>query len=395
MQTRPSIPRTMSRNRNPWDAAAAVLAAAALGLTGALVAAPASAYAEAPTPLVEHDAIIDGSQIQLASLGGAQAFATTGRVASAETQARVRDYQRQQAQTGAFLDDAQTRVASVANPLHPGKQVELVWSSNSKVTGVHLHEKISGKGGASAANLATGPAPDLLTKVDASVRDLSSSVGSGFSGGQSPSNMYTQASWSGATTMYFDAPYGTVNGNQHQMNSNWQIFKQAGTVHWIYNRWATWTPAQALATGTPPCCNKASTVDFSILSRPWKTLTGRIASMGEVTPAQGATTCTETGSYTLSAPYGGVTGSVSIPMHKCATTWKHEDHIKNQFGMDWDGNSNAQLYLDAAANYNASDATVTPVWADQSYAEVHWCDYDYWVCGASANYGWKIQDSGW
>jgi hypothetical protein len=296
---------------------------------------------------------------------------------------------------GVFLDVGQVKVASMDNPLSPGQPLEIAWSGRSVPAGIHLHRLDQAGETTVGVNVAFAP-PTAESLQATRMTAGTAEVGSGFEGVGDHPNMYKEDN--ACYTVWFTPEFPTQLDSQgfmtqHQMNTCWEVWAQDATVHFVYNRWATWTLAVPSSS-----VEHVFTQDFSILSRPWSG-GGAIAQLNSSTPAQGSSNCVELGSATIGGTYSGITAQVTIPVHKCTTTWVHFDANQKMFGLDWDGfTSNRQLFLDAAGDYNAINATALPSWADQTYVSTHSCENFAGVgsCTAfPADTGWKYQDAGW
>lgn len=365
-----------------------------LALTVAAV--PTGAHASPSTAtVVEKSAILDAAVIRAYTVTGQEALASSEndrssaaiRSAERKLRERVQRHLAERAQSGHYLDASQVKAASIPNPLDTSKNIDLVWSGERDPGAVRVNQRIQGDdGGAIGVNVTFNP-PKRTTRNGPSQASATAALGSGFEGATSHPNMYSEGN--DCYTVWFNPTYSSVNNNDHQMNTCWEIWAQDKTVHFIYNRWALWTIARPARAAV-----EANTVDFSILSRPWKTRAGDIEKINKSTPAAGSTTCTDVLPITIGGAYGGTSGQITIPVHRCETTWIHFDRNKNQFGIDWDGSSPNQLRLDAAGDYNAINKTVLPVWADQTFAAVEWCNWDDW-CVVGYDENWKYQDSGW
>jgi hypothetical protein len=362
--------------------------AAALGVS--LFAIPASAQASpANVKIVDTSATIDAGTINLftKSGGGLSALASSADPVHTRLRQRIDKHLADQALAGHYLDYSQVKAASIPNPLEPGKNVDLVWSGSSNPSALHLNKRrIGKKAGQTGVSVVFNPRENA-TRKGPSGGSATASVGSGFEGATEHPNMYSEGN--DCYTVWFNPTYSSVNDNDHQMNTCWEIWAQDKTVHFIYNRWALWTLARPSSSVI-----EANTVDFSILSRPWNTRAGDIAKINKSTPSAGSATCSDVASIKIGGAYAGLTGEINIPVHKCERTWVHFDAGRKQFGLDWDGSSPYQLRLDAAGDYDAVNKTVLPVWADQTFVAVSWCDWNNW-CAVHYPENWKYQDRGW
>ena len=201
-----------------------------------------------------------------------------------------------------------------------------------------------------------------------------SGSGFGFSGGVSARGM----SRLGGTcaTQYFDPAYPSKGNEDHRLTTCWEKWKSNSSSNYVYNRWAYFTKA-------PSAIGSSKTRDFTIRSRPWKGTESRVTSMTGHTPAPSGS-CGSSANFSLSAG----PASISIPIHKCASLKTLEDANRKSGGIDWNGETSSQLFLDFAMGLTA---TSTPTYADYSWMEVQYCEGS--PCWAPSKY-LKKADSG-
>jgi len=179
-----------------------------------------------------------------------------------------------------------------------------------------------------------------------------SRVGLGFGAGVNAVGMNYK---SGAcATQFFTPQYAA--GSDHRLTTCWEKWKSSSDARYIYNRWAWFTRAN-------PAGGYAGTLDFTIRSRPWAGHEGKVTAFLGHTPAFPNNDCGAQANASLSVG----PGSLSIPVHRCASTSILENANTKSGGMDWNGQTAGQLFLDfgIAINTNAE-----PVYADYSWMEV-------------------------
>lgn len=181
------------------------------------------------------------------------------------------------------------------------------------------------------------------------------SIGMGFNGGVNPSGM-TYVSGHCAT-VWFTPDY--ASHTDHRLSTCFEKWRATETNRWIYNRWA-W-----FKRGTPKA-KYAGVLDFTIRSRSWKGYEHRIVNMTGHTPAVSAGSCNTVANITLNAGRA----SLGIPIHRCSHTEALENFSRRSGGIDWDGQTTKQLYLDFGMALVTNGQA--PFMADYAWMEV--CD---------------------
>ncbi|MER7280614.1 hypothetical protein ABT369_39855 [Dactylosporangium sp. NPDC000244] len=346
----------------------AIAAVAAIGTVAPIATDTASAApAERHTPAVRS-----------AHLGGDTLKSTAQRGDRIDRSGRagkhVRDYLDQEARRGRMLNEADVSVASVPDPLNPGENVDIAWTGEQPVTDISLQQvDDNGRSGAQAIGV------QLLRDGQEQAGIAQPNGGSGYDAASSASNMYKQNN--GCVTVWFSNDYSP---DQHQLISCFEKWAQSGTNHWVYNRWGLWTRA------TDYGGHFASTKEFTIRSRPWAGQEPRLTSLNSWQPPGPSSSCQERGSLSLGGTYGGVTGTVSIPMRTCSNTILKNNTSTKMIGIGIEGSEpGRQIRIDVAGDYNAQNNWIIPTWADYAWAQV-----DFWGGDLYHEY-YLNKDSGW
>ncbi len=198
--------------------------------------------------------------------------------------------------------------------------------------------------------------------------------------------------------MWFKANYPTKDNADNQLVTCYEKFNQPKTQHWIYNRWALWTPAE----GTTALGHDVTTTDFTIRSRPWKGTESKLVKLNKWAPTSPGTQCKAGATTTLGGTYEGVTGSITIPLtDACRTNELRVDTATRAIGIDFSGSQKGQLRLDvagdfdAAKKYDPSDLTTRPDFADYSWMELTYCETgDLGLC-LERKHQLLNKDAGW
>ncbi|WP_027341619.1 hypothetical protein [Hamadaea tsunoensis] len=361
-----------------------------VGLVMALLPSTAAQAAE-PPKITETVATVGVDTLRGATVTGDRADKSNH-----EQQGRIQGYLRESASHGRLLDTRAVKTAHVPDPVSPSRFVDLVWDGNSEPAAVRAQAARMGTVG-EHKRVRVDFQPAAQTVSPQRERRLALlGAGSAFDVANSAAGL--RLNDSGYGTFYFSPGYATADTNNDgvadssQMNSSFEDWERDGSPYFFYNRFGTWKPAEPANCSLYTYCVHVGTNDFSILSRPWSGYRANFKKMWQVTPAATATTCDDIANFSVSA--GGFT--LGIPVHRCNTTWTHEDYTAMQFGLDWDGHTAEKLRLDAAASFEAINSWVPLYWADQTYAAVDWCDWampDF--CSYTFWNSYKFQDSGW
>ncbi len=220
------------------------------------------------------------------------------------------------------------------------------------------------------------------TKFNKKINSINSvfATGLGFSAGYTISNNLNIVS-SDCNTIYFTPEYSS-NFN-HRLSTCYEKWQQTNSNNYIYNRWAWFKRA------TPVASQRYSAVlDFTIRSKPWKGYENRIARMTGHTPAVSQNSCSTTA--TVSLGYGAAT--LNIPIHRCSYTEALEEFNEHSGGIDWNGQTTKQLYLDFGMKIESNGSS--PIFADYAWVEI--CDsLTSWTCPFNPSQYLIHKDAGW
>lgn len=291
--------------------------------------------------------------------------------AAAADQADAKAFALGQARQGRAVDAARLWIGSGTDPLTHGR-VSAVWEGSYKPREFRFaasHGAVSNADGFGVA---------MADDADG-VRINSATAGFGFMGAVSWTNMYRYAG--ACSTATFDAWY---SGTNHSLTTCFEKWARSGTDNWIYNRWALFTQAQQQWWETFwPTID-----DFTIRSRPWKGLESRVWQLGAWQPASGGSTCSDIANVDVSIGAAKIT----VPIHRCESLTALPDANQHSMGLDWNGSTTDQRYLDMAFALRAANTVVVPVYADYSWAIVNSCTTLH-ICNIDevAN----LKDAGW
>jgi len=320
--------------------------AAALA-TGTLVASGSSAALAAPAP-----------DVTTATINAAQLFRGSHDLRSAGPveRARIDAYVLDNARRGRIVDASVLRVASGTEP-STGARITSVWESSYQPREFRVAVARTATAGASGFGAAYADV-DAAAGLGATLAG-----GFGFAGAVSTSNMYLQDH--GCATTFFVPDY--TSPSDHVLTSCFEKWAQSGTNRWIYNRWGLFTQAPDYWWDilTEPLTN-----DFTLRSRPWKGLESRVSSIGGWIPLVGGSTCTNVANLSVSV---GSNVSITVPIHQCEGLETLPNATQHSMGLDWDGWTGDQRFLDFALALYAANNTVVPVYADYSWATVNYC----------------------
>jgi len=262
-----------------------------LGGTAALAAPPAPNDTKAQ---VVH---FDAAALQSSARSAASLSASDSGV-----RARIAEHLDMEARNGRLLDTRDTHVAQVSDPFNASAKIDLVWDSDKSPESLTYAKKngSSATGGAVAMGLQYGGSSNKT--------GLKPTGGSGYGAGFNYQNM--RKAFYGCTTTWFVPGY--FHNTDHKMVSCYEDWEQDRTEHFIYNRWALWTPGVDIFNNF-----SSHTTDFYVASRPWKGYDTKFASLNDWNPRNFPSTCDTNKDLTLQGTYGGITGSVSFPMNIC------------------------------------------------------------------------------
>ncbi|MFE9206917.1 hypothetical protein [Micromonospora sp. NPDC007230] len=362
-----------------WDrAAAAVIGAVAVAVATALPAAPASAKVSAEEPVTE---VIEFGAEEVDTV------ARPGPDGKWRGRDRMDSYLDDQARDGRLVDDAIVRYGSLPDPFREDEKVDIVWE------GENSPEKITYGERSQDGEKVTGLGVEFQPDETADAAEVAPS--SGYNTAFNYSNMARRSN--GCTTSWFKPGYWS--SWDHKIVSCYEKFQQTnggstGQKHWIYNRWALWTPAPVSYAD-----ERRYTTDMYVASRPWKTTASRVASLNKWIPPAMTESCSTLVNLEIGGTYGGATGKITIPINKCKEFLQRPNTTSRTIAMDLyvDGQGkrtgDAQLRMDHAGDFTSSGSTVTPSWADYNYVEVQWCTFFGAACDPPTAFAAK--DSGW
>jgi hypothetical protein len=342
-----------------------------------LVAFGGAANAATPSKLgkpIVRTAQIDGTAVRAAAKNAGQ----IGVLSADPARQRIKEHLDEAARSGRLVDESVTHVSSVADPFKKGAQIRLAWDGDK------APEKIS----YSQADFGGGVPPSTAVGVQfgggdgpgATEAKAAPSAGSGYGAGFNQENMFR--SHNNCADTWFNSGY---NSNiDHKITSCFEVWEQNKTVHFVYNRWALWSPAPA------PFGISAKTIDFYVASRPWKGKEGNFNQLNDWAPRAPSSACDTKATFDLGGGFGGVEGKVSIPINVCQNYRMDITASTKKVGIDFDGERAGQMYMDVAGDYSAINATVPLTWADYNWVELL-------VCGPTncPSQKWVAKDSGW
>lgn len=285
---------------------------------------------------------------------------------------KVREYLDDQARRGRLLNEQDVHVASVANPLRPGRQVHFAWDGASTPR-LLLQE---------AGDADVGGMAVAATREEAGSGPASGRFGAGYDGAVAWNNMYL--SNNECYFIYFDSYYSSL---QHQLVSCFEKWAQPGSDHWVYNRWSLWTRAD-----DGPTPYYARTKELTIRARPSKGVEWKVKKLNSWAPAGPSQSCQELGNISI----GGSYASISVPIRTCNTT--QLSISPKAIGIKlFEGSyygTMRQHRIDVVGDFTANDRYVVPSFADYNWVEVAYFRAGCGVCGENVPaYTWR--DSGW
>jgi hypothetical protein len=305
----------------------------------------------------------------------ARATQPAGQRARADRRAetRIGRYLAEQARSGRLVDRAALRMAVIPSPFAKG-EIGVIWDDASVLEKLDVFEQENAEQGQAGIGAVFGESP-----AGAARKDAVAAGGFGYGAGFNPRNMYKYSS--GCRTVFFGSAY--PSNEDHWTTTCYQKWAEPGTRNWIYNRWAVWDKAQPKYSW-----DWNWTADFTIRSRPWRGYESRVSGIQNWTPAYGSGSCSEIANVTLSIG----AASLSIPLHRCQSQQVLPNATARSMGIDWDGLSTAQLYLDFGLELVAANTTTVPIYADYVWATMKYCQAP---CAAPSWQNLKWTDSGW
>ncbi|WP_143234548.1 hypothetical protein [Paractinoplanes atraurantiacus] len=289
--------------------------------------------------------------VDTAALQKATRRATTVNAKSeAKLQGKISGHLDKMARTGKLADTAEVQVATVAAPNGVDGKVQLVWDAGkdpAKVYTATVNGEIAGFG-------------SIFNETETATTAAAAPVGSGYDAASNKSKMYKYSN--GCVEQWFEPSAASIP--DHYLWTCWEKWAESGTDHWIYNRWGRFSRANTSAT--------PQTREFTIRSRPWNYTTNTaIKSLNSATPTATATSCTATATVEIGYERSGVSGKLSVPLHRCNATNPVGTWGRKEIGVQFLGSTTDVVrYLDMAGDYTAANKTVVPTWADYSWMTV-------------------------
>jgi hypothetical protein len=348
--------------------AVAVLAVMALVAGLALSASPAWATAGAGEPAVKV------ARFDRAALAKATQSAGQRTRADRGAEAKVNRFLDEQARSGRLVDRGALKMALLPSPFAKG-EIGVIWDDASVLDKLDVFEQENDEQGQVGIGAVFGERP-----AGAAAKGAVAAGGFGYGGGFNPKGGLYKYS-SGCRTVFFASAY--PSNEDHWTTTCYQKWAQSGTRNWIYNRWAVWDKAQPRYSW-----DWNWTTDFTIRSRPWAGYESRVSGIQNWTPHFGSGSCGDIGNVTLAI--GGA--SLTIPLHKCQSQQVLPNATARSMGIDWDGSTTGQLFLDFGLELVAANSTTVPIYADYVWATVKYCQAP---CAAPSWQNLKWTDSGW
>ncbi|WJK42487.1 hypothetical protein O7608_08970 [Solwaraspora sp. WMMA2056] len=365
------------------DRLAAACTAAVVGVSGVLIALPAQA-APAATEVADARVVtFDRAELRavtraVSGVGG------SGRTDSVDDslRQRVKEHIEDAVRAGRLVDERRLMSASIADPYNRGRRINMIWDGEKgpdRVTYASMGESPE-SGMAAALGVQWGGEDAAEAPMTKSARVTG---GSGYGAGFNVTGMRNADS--NCATTWFTS--GWNSSRDHKIVSCYEDWEQDGTVHYVYNRWALWTPAPA------PWPYTTTTKDFYVAARAWSGHEYKFARLRDWAPRSGdlISSCDSSRNFTLGGSYGGVSASVSIPINVCQNYWMDITTTSPwKIGIDFDGSRSGQMYMDVAGRYEAINSSVQLVWADYNWVTVNACG----VTNCPTQH-WVAKDSGW
>lgn len=278
--------------------------------------------------------------------------------AQPQLKSRVNAHVDKLARVGQLTDTAEVQVATVPDPTNADAQVQLVWDEGKvpeKVYTASVAGKFAGFGSVFKDSDATA---DKAT-TDATAQNATPPASSGFDAASAKKNMYKYRF--GSAEQWWEPKASSIP--DHYLWTGWEKWAESGTDHWIYNRWARFSRANQNGGATP------ETREFTIRSRPWDYETNTdVTRLNSATPVASVTKCSEVAKVDFGYERSGISGKVSVPIHRCDDTHPVGTMGRKEIGVQFLGKTKDVVrYLDAAGDYTAKNKTVVPSWADYSW----------------------------
>ncbi|MFG1823648.1 hypothetical protein ACGFIJ_14270 [Microbispora bryophytorum] len=322
-------------------------------LTCGVIATPShAAMAQAPQPA--QVSRIDDQAIRQGTRTGAQI--ESSRLANSKAAAAVQRHLDEEARRGNLVDRKDVHLFT-SRDAATNVEVGVVWDGSARPDRIDIVRRDPKGIGANQLGVGVG------FREDPQAAGVSSPTASSAGFGYENVVSYKGVSQVGSTscgTVYWTPDY--YSQEDHWSTTCYQKWKQSGTKNWIYNRWGLFDQAESST-------NSPRTVDVTFRSKPWSGYESRVTGIKGWSPAFGPTTCSDTANYTLSF---SSTVSVTIPIHRCNSMAVLPNATQHSMGMDFDGETTNQVYLDYGLALYASDSATTPVYADYTWAEVDW-----------------------
>lgn len=317
--------------------------------------------------------VVDASTLQKAARPASKVNAK----AEVRLQSNVSGHLDKLARAGQLTDTAEVQVATVTDPNNANAQVQLVWDQGKtpqKVYTAAVAGEFAGFG--SIFNDADDAAP--------AAAKAAAPAGSGYDSASNKSKMYKLKNGSGCIEQWWEPKAASIP--DHYLWSCYEKWAEAGTDHWIYNRWGRFSRANSSMT--------PETREFTLRSRPWNYQSNSdVKSLNSATPTASSTTCTDVANVEVGFERAGVSGKLTVPLHRCNDTHPVGTWGRKEIGVQFQGKTKDVVrYLDMAGDYTAGDKKVVPTWADYSWVTVAE-DTTEWPVLTEEDYIRK--DSGW
>ncbi|TMQ90715.1 hypothetical protein ETD83_34175 [Actinomadura soli] len=302
----------------------------------------------------------------------------------------VQRYLDSQARIGRLVNEEKVQIATVPNPLHRGTDMTVAWDGARVPANISLGQVTGETGGKLGVGITFDDVKDAPGTPD------EGSGGTGYDSAVQTKNM-TKIN-NNCATVWFKPKYPTRDNADNQLVTCYEKFNQPKTQHWVYNRWALWTPAE----GHTALGHDVKTTDFTIRSRPWKGTESRVINLNKWAPTSPSTQCKDGATMTLGGSYAGVEGSITIPFSgACKTNELRIDATTKMIGIDFSGSQKGQMRLDVAGDfdsaqkYDPNNVTTKPDFADYSWMELTYCEEgDLGIC-LESQHKLTNKDAGW
>jgi hypothetical protein len=325
-------------------------------IAGALLAgillAPESATASPGTELTVKETVIGAPTLGALTRRSDEVRADS----EVQLRSRIDSHLDKAAKAGRLFDAREVKIAAVPDPTLAGEEIHLVWDEGRMPQQITVADVTKGK------HSYRGYGSIFVDEASVS---SAQPAGGGYEFGAGH-NMYRQKY--GFIEQFWNDSSGWRSPASHYLWAGWEKWAEAGTDHWVYNRWGRFTKAN----DSPPFYTKYVR-EVTLRSRPWAG-SDAVRQLNAATPTQSATSCEEIASYTIGYGYGGGNAAVTVPMHRCSQVYPVGVWSRKEIGVQFMGYSlNKVMYVDMAGDYSAKDRYVVPVWADYAWVGTQDC----------------------